>query len=47
MIAEKSEWVIQMPEWAAHAYAGGTILLMFAAAAIFFAMAWAIFKNKI
>ena len=47
MISEKCEWVIQLPNWAAHFYAGGVILLMFALAALVFAMAWAILKNKI
>ena len=47
MISEKCEWVIQLPNWAAHFYAGGMILLMFALAALVFAMAWAILKNKI
>ena len=47
MISEKCEWVIQLPNWATHFYAGGMILLMFALAALVFAMAWAILKNKI
>ena len=46
MISEKCEWVIQLPNWAAPFYAGGMILLMFALAALVFAMAWAILKNK-